>query len=92
MVVRWTATALRDLDALHNYIAADNPAAASRTVEAMLSGIAKLERHPEMGRKGRIGGTRELVMAPYVVVYRARRRVVELVAILHGARKWPDSM
>jgi toxin ParE1/3/4 len=92
MVVRWTATALRDLGALHDYIAGDSPAAASKTVETMLSVIARLERHPEMGRTGRIGGTRELVVTPYVVVYRTRRTVIELVAIIHGARKWPDSM
>jgi toxin ParE1/3/4 len=92
MVVRWAATALRDLARLHDYIAADNVAAASKTVETMLSVIARLEPHPETGRKGRIGGTRELVVAPYVVVYRVRRTVIELVAIIHGARKWPDSM
>jgi len=90
MTVRWAATALRDLGALHNYIAADNPATASATVEKMLSGIEALERHPEMGRKGRIAGTRELVASPFVVVYRVRRTAVELLAIIHGARKWPD--
>ncbi len=92
MTVRWTATALRDLAALHDYIAADNPAAASGTVEKMLSGIDALERHPEMGRKGRIAGTRELVASPFVVVYRTRRTAIELLAIIHGARKWPDSL
>ena len=91
MTVRWTATALRDLNALHDYIAGDNPAAAAETVERLLSGIDALERHPEMGRKGRVAGTRELVASPYVIVYRQRRNLIELVAIIHGARKWPNS-
>jgi addiction module RelE/StbE family toxin len=92
MTLRWTATALRDLGALHDYIAADNLAAASETVENLLSGIDTLERHPEMGRKGRITGTRELVASHFIVVYRVRRTVIELLAIIHGARKWPDSL
>jgi toxin ParE1/3/4 len=45
-----------------------------------------------MGRKGRITGTREIVIAPNVVAYRLRRAVVEVAAIIHGARKWPDSL
>jgi len=92
MTIRWTSTALRDLQLLHSYIALDNPDAASAVVDHVLDGITALARHPEMGRKGRIVGTRELVIAPYVVAYRLRRTVVEVAAIIHGARKWPDSL
>ena len=91
MVVRWTATALRDLAALHDYIAADNTSAASKTVETVFSAIVALESHPEMSRRGRVKGTRELVVTPYILVYRTRRSAIDLLAILHGARKWPDS-
>ena len=60
-------------------------------VDAVLTRIESLARHPEMGRKGRVSGTRELVVAPYVVAYRVRRTTIEIVAIIHGARRWPDS-
>ncbi|MEQ1949237.1 MAG: type II toxin-antitoxin system RelE/ParE family toxin [Bryobacteraceae bacterium] len=92
MTIRWTRTALRDLEALESYIAQDKPAAAAAVAALVIDGIEGLQRHPEMGRKGRIAGTRELVITPYVVAYRLRRTVVDVVAIIHGARKWPESL
>jgi len=65
------------LEPLYDYIAEDNATAAAATVEEVLAGIAVLGRHPEMGRRGRIAGTRELVMAPYVVAYRVRRTAID---------------
>jgi len=91
MTVRWTPTSLRDLDALHAYISEDTTAAALAGVETLLKGIAALTRNPEMGRAGRVGGSRELVIAPYVIAYRSRKSVIEILGIIHGARRWPDS-
>jgi toxin ParE1/3/4 len=91
MIVRWTPTALRDLESLHEYIREDRPSAAATTVERILSGIEALSRHPEMGRKGRVAGTRELVVSPYIIAHRIKRDALEIVAIIHGARRWPDS-
>jgi toxin ParE1/3/4 len=90
MTIRWTQTALRDLESLHGYVAEDNPPAAADTVEPILSGIDAISRHPEMGRKGRVAGTRELIVSPYVVAYRIPKEAVELIAIIHSARKWPE--
>lgn len=89
MIFRWTPTALHDLESLHDYISQDHAAAASAMIDSLLAGIAALGRHPEMGRTGRAAGTRELVIAPYVVAYRARRTAIEVLAIIHGARRWP---
>ena len=91
MTVRWTPTALQGLESLYSYIPDDNITAASTVLETVVAGIAALARHPEMGRKGRVAGTRELIIAPYVVGYRARKTVIDILAIIHGARRWPDS-
>jgi len=91
MIIRWTPTALRDLMALHAYISRDNPTAADAEVQRILAGIAALSQYPEMGRGGRVPGTRELVAPPFVIAYRARSAAVEILAIIHGARRWPDS-
>lgn len=58
-----------------------------RLVEA----AAFLAYHPEIGRLGRVSGTRELVVAgtPYIFVYRVKA-TIEILTILHTARKWPD--
>jgi toxin ParE1/3/4 len=92
MTVRWTPTALRDLESLDAHIAEDAPEAAAATVERILSGIEALRRHPEMGRRGRVPGTRELVIAPWIVAHRAAQAAIEILAVIHGARRWPDSL
>jgi toxin ParE1/3/4 len=91
MTVRWTPTSLRDLDSLHSYISEDNATAATDVVETLLKGVEALTRNPQMGRSGRVAGSRELVIAPYVIAYRSRKSVIEILAVIHGARRWPDS-
>ena len=91
MTIRCTPTALRDLESLHEYVAEDSRPAAAATVERILSGIEALSRHPEMGRRGRVPGTRELIISPYVVAYRTKGTALALVAIIHSARRWPDA-
>lgn len=46
------------------------------------------------GRTGRVSDTRELVIAgtPYVVAYRiTHQSEVQILAVLHGKRRWPDA-
>ena len=94
MTIRWTPTAARDLEYVRDYIAQDSVDAAiaaveRATVERILAGIEALSRHPQLGRGGRVPGTRELVMPPYVAVYRVAKGAVEIHSILHSARRWP---
>jgi toxin ParE1/3/4 len=92
MRLRWAAPALRDLDALGDYIARDDPGAATRIVARIFEQTDQLAAHPHIGRPGRVPGTRELVVkdAPYIVPYRVRDGEVELLAVFHGARQWPE--
>lgn len=90
MTVRWTRTALRDLESLHAYISQDKPAAADNAVDRILMAIEALSQHPEMGRVGRVAATREFILPPLVIAYRQRRGAVEILGIIHGARRWPD--
>ena len=91
MTVRWTPTALRDLQSIHEYIGEDSTVSATRVVEHVLDAIDALEAHPYMGRRGRVAGTRELIVRPYIVACRLHESVIELVGIIHGARRWPES-
>jgi addiction module RelE/StbE family toxin len=93
MRVTWTRPALGDLDAIGDYIAGENQAAAERTVSRVLELVDMLIAHPHMGRAGRVPGTRELVIAdtPFVLPYRVRDQRIEILAVYHGARKWPES-
>jgi toxin ParE1/3/4 len=44
-----------------------------------------------MGRKGRVAGARELIVTPFIVACRVKKDAIEVVAIIHGARRWSDS-
>jgi toxin ParE1/3/4 len=90
--VRWTALATDHLKSAHEYIAAEDVAAADRLIERILSAVQALGQHPQLGRKGRVEGTRELVLTgtPFIVAYRLRHDQVEILAVLHGARRWPE--
>ena len=89
MTLRWTHLAASHLESAFEYLAQDSAGAAGAVVERILSGIEVLERHPQMGRRGRVPRTRELVITgtPFVVAYRVRRDGIEILAVLHGARR-----
>jgi len=90
----WTAAALRDLAAARAYIAHDNPPAADNQIVRVLSAVTRLPRFPEIGRPGRRGGTRELVVnrTPYIVAYRIRSEAVEILRVLHARQRWPKRL
>jgi toxin ParE1/3/4 len=91
--IRWTRPALADLEAIGDFIARDNPVAAQRIVLSLVTSIDKLRDHPNLGSLGRLTGTRELVVVgtPYIVPYRVRGDDVEVLAVFHGARRWPGA-
>ncbi|HYK49297.1 MAG TPA: type II toxin-antitoxin system RelE/ParE family toxin [Terriglobales bacterium] len=91
MRVRWLRAALSNLDAEADYIAQNNPAAADDLVSAIVEATESLKRYPALGRPGRVTGTRELVVpgTPYIIPYRIRMGVVEIIRVFHAARRWP---
>jgi toxin ParE1/3/4 len=92
MRVRWLRKALRNLDEEATYVSADDPAAALVALQRVLHAVAMLEAQPGMGRPGRVPGTRELVVVKtrYIVPYRVRGDVVEVLRVLHTSRRPPQ--
>jgi toxin ParE1/3/4 len=47
-----------------------------------------------IGRTGRDPRTRELVLSGtgYIVAYRIRAEQVEILAVIHRSRRWPDKL
>ena len=86
----WTPEAVQDRDSIYDYIQADNPAAAIAMDELFEKNTRNLTDHPQMGRIGRVEGTRELVVHHhYVVVYDLVGGAVRVLRWLHTARRWP---
>lgn len=71
--VIWTETALQELDALAEYIALDNPAAASALVKDIFDKIERLENFPKSWRippELPDSVYREVVIPPCRIFYR----------------------
>ncbi|HUF85880.1 MAG TPA: type II toxin-antitoxin system RelE/ParE family toxin [Thermohalobaculum sp.] len=95
MRIGWSPRAVRHLEAARAYIARDNPAAATAVTQRIIAQVERLVGFsPGIGRAGRIAGTRELVITrtPYVVVYRVAQDEVQVLAVIHQARAWPESL
>jgi toxin ParE1/3/4 len=92
MKIVWTRRATRHLHAAYEYWRREKSEdAADLMLDRIFAAVELLERHPEMGRPGRIPNSRELVLhpLPFLLAYRVRRSKLEIAAVLHGARKWP---
>jgi len=93
MMIVWTDAALADLDALRSFISNDNPAAADAMVRRIVDLVEQqLSRMPDSGRSGRVAKTRELVVvgSPYFVPYRVVAGTIQVLRVIHGARRWPE--
>ena len=93
MKIRWLDLAVDDLADIADYIAQDNPKAANRVVSRLWSAVNSLSKQPEMGRPGRVYGTRELIVSntPFIVPYRVVESEIHILRVLHGARNLPDA-
>lgn len=93
MKLRWTRPSLNDLSEIHAYIAEQNPKAALNVARIIRAQAEGLTAHPLMGRSGRIEGTRELIVSgyPYMIAYRVTKETVDLLAVRHMARSWPEN-
>jgi toxin ParE1/3/4 len=89
----WSPEAIADLAALRTDISLDDPAAAQRVALHIIRSIETLlPNSPEMGRPGRVPGTRELVIprTPYIVPYRLVGKTIQVLRVFHSARRWPE--
>jgi len=94
MKVTWSRRALRHLVYLRRRIDKDSEQNAALVAGRILDAVELLQKHPEIGRPGRVVGTRELVVpeTPYVIPYRVRGQRLELIAVFHGRQKWPHKL
>ncbi len=92
MRVRYTPAALAHLTEIGDYIAKDNREAAKRVIQAIRNSVEQLRDNPEMGRRGHLEGTREMVIPrlPYYAAYRVKEAAIDVFAVIHTARNWPN--
>lgn len=90
MMIHWLEDAKFDLEALHQYIAENNPRAANSIAKRIISAIDLLSAQPNIGRPGRVLHTRELIISgtPFIIPYQVRNNRIEILRVLHSAMRW----
>ena len=94
--VRWTETAVRDLEGLIDYIAKDAPINAGKILSQLRSKAESLNIAPERGRlvpellRHGLAVWRELIVKPYRILYRIEGQTVYVLAVLDSGRDLED--
>jgi toxin ParE1/3/4 len=91
MRIKYLSLAMLDLAEIRSYITMQNPDAAQRVGRRLRDSINGLRQFPNMGKPGRVFGTRELNTpkigkTTYLVVYRVKRDEVQVLRVLPGMR------
>jgi addiction module RelE/StbE family toxin len=91
MQVKWLRTAAQNLDDETDYLVKDNPKVAKAFFSHIIKNVNQLKIFPDLGRPGRVSGTRELVILnyPYIIPYRIKGDTVEVLRVFHTSRMWP---
>jgi addiction module RelE/StbE family toxin len=90
----WTEPALNDLDAIADYIALDDPAAARALVQRIFDHVDQLADHPNSGSKPpelKGWSYRQIVEPPCRVLYRREGETVYILYVMRGERKLRSS-
>jgi plasmid stabilization system protein ParE len=82
-----------DLDDVWAYIAADNIDAADHWIEKLFDAFEALGQTPGMGHRREDLTSYPVLFWPvgaYLIIYRAERRPIEIVAVTQGSRDIPS--
>ena len=92
MKLRWAEPAANQLDQAYTYISERNSQAADSITQHIIDVTEMLANHPEAGRRGRTPDTREFAVpgTPFLIVYSIAEDTLWILAVYHGARKWPE--
>jgi addiction module RelE/StbE family toxin len=85
----WSESARQDLREIFVYLAEENPKAARALLTEIKKRATVLQDNPQLGRKGRVEDTRELVLSgtPYLLPYRVKNQHIQILAVFHTSRE-----
>lgn len=93
--LRWSRRAEADLEAISDYIAADDPVAAARWIEKLLERARKAALLPFASRvvpEFGMDDLREVFVRTYRIVYRIRAHEVQVITVFEGHRLFPGDV
>ncbi|HEX4424570.1 MAG TPA: type II toxin-antitoxin system RelE/ParE family toxin [Terriglobales bacterium] len=92
MRILWSPQSLRDLDAIHEYIAKDSEHYAGLTVARIFSAVERLIQFPDSGRivpERDETEIREIIVGRFRAVYRVREELIEVATVFRASREFP---
>ena len=95
MRVTWTRPAVADVLQIRDYVVADSPRYARIVAERLFASVERLMRYPLSGRvvpELNDPSLREVVDAPYRIVYRVGVEALEILTVVHAARRFPTDV
>jgi toxin ParE1/3/4 len=94
--VRWSETSENDLKGIVGYIAGDSPSRAYEVFRDIKAKASTLHSHPDRGRivpelqdQG-ITQYREIIVAPWRIIYRVSEEVVYVLSVLDSRQNVED--
>ena len=88
----WTESAHADLRAIHDYLSQVALEVAERTTARLVGRLDQARDFPFSGRMVPETGAeliRELIESPYRIMYEVFPDRIEILAVVHGARRFP---
>lgn len=92
--VVWTDSALRDLERIDNYIAADNPLEAEKWIQKLIAAGQAAAMAPMAGRmvpEKQRPDIRETLLRHYRIVYLVRADRIDILTVFEGHRLFPEN-
>ncbi|MDW5501450.1 type II toxin-antitoxin system RelE/ParE family toxin [Pseudomonas lundensis] len=90
LAIEWSRSARQDLAEILDFVADDNPRAARKMKTLLTAAIVPAAEHPLLFRRGRVDGTREIVVHPhYLLIYQVATDRIKVLRVLHARRQYP---
>lgn len=93
MKVNWTAAARVQLRDIKAFVAHSSPQYATKTIDRLTRRSRQIARFPRSGRivpEANNVNIREVIEGPYRMIYHILEDEIDIIAVVHGARQWPD--
>jgi addiction module RelE/StbE family toxin len=88
MEVNWSPKSIEKLKSIFDHIAQDSPGAAQTFVDRLIQSVDRLASFPYSGQVLLVNPAfRQLVFKNYLIVYRIKLNVVEVVTIFYPKEK-----
>jgi toxin ParE1/3/4 len=94
MKVNWTEAARVQLRDIHTYLARSSPRYATKMVDRLTRRSVQIATFPRSGRvvpEANDVNVREVLEGPYRIIYHVLDDEIDVIAVVHTARQWPEA-